>query len=309
MENIKQTILKGRPNLKPNSVNQYAAQLRKLLSLFETDNLSFLDQPKEVTEKIKDLHYTSRRNVYNSVIVYLYGVDDPKNEPYIKEYISIRDKLNDQYFTEQASGKISEKQEKNLVDIKEIENMIDTLNKEVKEIKKKLSFNRSEISTIRSWILLNMLTRIPTRNDASNMLFISQAEYKKLTLEDKQQHNYLVNKRDGLYFVYNDYKTSKIYKENKIDAPKELQKLLKQYIKMMGFKVGDNIFPMSRNALTQLLIKTSQKYMGKNISTTLIRKSYISSKYGNTKNEMEADAKKMMHSIQTQQGIYNKSKN
>ena len=56
MENIKQTILKGRPNLKPNSVNQYAAQLRKLLSLFETDNLSFLDQPKEVAEKIKDLH-------------------------------------------------------------------------------------------------------------------------------------------------------------------------------------------------------------------------------------------------------------
>ena len=308
MENIKQTILKGRPNLKPNSVNQYAAQLRKLLSLFGTDNLSFLDKPTEVTEKIKDLHYTSRRNVYNSVIVYLYGIDDPKNQPYIKEYISIRDKLNDQYFTEQASGKISEKQEKNLVDIKEIEKMIDTLNKEVKEIKKKPSFNRSEISTIRSWILLNMLTRIPTRNDASNMLFISQAEYKKLTLEDKQEHNYLVNKRDGLYFVYNDYKTSKIYKENKIDAPKELQKLLKQYIKMMGFKVGDNIFNLSRNALTQLLIKTSQKYMGKNISTTLIRKSYISSKYGNTKSEMEADSKKMMHSVASQQLIYNKSK-
>ena len=61
---------------------------------------------------------------------------------------------------------------------------------------------------------------------------------------------------------------------------------------MMGFKVGDNIFPLSRNALTQLLIKTSQKYIGKNISTTIIRKIVLSSKFADSnkeKQELEID--------------------
>lgn len=308
MKAIMEIIKKAKPDIKPTSQKQYLAQLRKLLSLFETDRLEFLDKPKQVAEKIKDLHFTTQRNIYNSIIVYLKGTTTKQDDKFIKEYIDIRDKLNDQYLEEQQSGKVSKKQEDNLVDISEIQTMISKLNNDVNAIKKKTSFNRSDISTIRAWILLNMLVRIPTRNDASNMLYISQTEYNKLSDKDKEQNNYLVNKRDGLRFIYNFYKTSKAYKENIIEIDKDLQKLLRQYIKLMKFNIGDNIFPMSRNAISQLLLKTSQKYMGKNISTTLIRKSYLSSKYNKLKQEMEADAKKMMHSVQTQQLVYNKSK-
>ena len=61
---------------------------------------------------------------------------------------------------------------------------------------------------------------------------------------------------------------------------------------------------LSRNALSQLLIKTTKKYMGKSISTTMLRKIYLSSKYGDVKKEMEKDAKVMGHSKEVAQNIY-----
>jgi len=54
--------------------------------------------------------------------------------------------------------------------------------------------------------------------------------------------------------------------------------------------------PITRNALSQLLLKWSKKYMGKSISTTMLRKSYLSSKYGKMKEELEADNFVMGHS-------------
>lgn len=302
---MEEVIRKAKPDIKQTSVQQYVVQLRSLLNIFKKEHLDFLDNFTEVKLKISHLHYTTQRNIYNSIIVYLQGLNDNgvKDET-IKQYIDHRNELNLQYSKEQESGVISDKQSPNLVDISEINKMIDTLTKEVKLIKLKAKMTKMDVSTLRSWILLNMLTRIPTRNDASNMLYISQAMYNKLSQEDKENNNYLVNRRSGLVFIYNAYKTSKAYKENIIESPKDLSKMLRAYIKLMDFKVGDNIFPMTRNALSQLLLKTSKKYMGKSISTTMIRKSYLSSKYAGLNEEKVKDSKMMGHSISTQQTVY-----
>jgi site-specific recombinase XerC len=66
--------------------------------------------------------------------------------------------------------------------------------------------------------------------------------------------------------------------------------------------------PISRNALTQLLSKTFEKYLGKKISTTLLRKIYMSSKYSDTQKEMEKDAEILGHSKATGALVYTKSK-
>ena len=44
--------------------------------------------------------------------------------------------------------------------------------------------------------------------------------------------------------------------------------------------------------------------MGKSISTTMLRKIYLSSKYGKVKEEMEKDAKVMGHSTEVAQSVY-----
>ena len=56
----------------------------KLMKLYEKDNLDFLKKPEEIEDKLSTLHYTTRRNYLNSIIVYLMAVKD-KDDPLIKE--------------------------------------------------------------------------------------------------------------------------------------------------------------------------------------------------------------------------------
>ncbi|NVM20103.1 MAG: hypothetical protein HWN80_20560, partial [Candidatus Lokiarchaeota archaeon] len=62
--------------------------------------------------------------------------------------------------------------------------------------------------------------------------------------------------------------------------------------------------PLTRIELSKTLLKYSEKYLGKKISTTLLRKIYLSSKYSKVKEDMEKDAKMMGNSIATQQAVY-----
>jgi hypothetical protein len=309
-EDIKDMIQKSRPNLKPVSVNQYYVQLKKLQNIFDAKDYKFLNRPKNVEDKLQNLHFTSIRNMYNAIIILLHALNnDSTYDKLIETYSEMRDVLNSKYQDENKhNNKVSDKQAPNFVDMKEIESMISELKQEVDILKKKKTLTKSDISTLRAYVLFSMLSKIPTRNDASNMLYISQTAYKRLTDEEKQKNNYLVNQRNNLKFIYNVYKTSKKYGENVISVSKELKPILRLYLKLMNYKINDNIFPLSRNAISQLLIKTSKRLIGKNISSTMIRKSYLSTKYGDMKQEMEADAKLMMHDINTAQSVYTKQK-
>jgi hypothetical protein len=62
--------------------------------------------------------------------------------------------------------------------------------------------------------------------------------------------------------------------------------------------------PLTRIELSKVLLKFSKAYMGKSISTTLLRKIYLSSKYGNMKEELEKDNKVMGHSKQVALDTY-----
>tara|TARA_R110001592_G_scaffold363336_1_gene684329 strand:+ start:15754 stop:16701 length:948 start_codon:yes stop_codon:yes gene_type:complete len=302
MSEVQEKIKELRPNLKDNTIKQYETQLRKLQKIFDTDNYKFLDDPKKVEEKLSHLHYTSRRNVYNAVIILLMALD--KDKKLIEEYGEMRDELNKQYQDEQASGKISEKQKDNFVDIEELYKMLEQMEKEIKPLKKKDKLNQNERQLIKAYTIFSSLVRIPVRNDLAGLIFISKTTYNKLSDKEKEENNYLVQLKNNLQYIFNEYKTAKKYKENVIDIPKDLQKILRMYIKFNDYKVGDVIFPISKNGLTQLLTKYSMKYMNKKISSTMIRKSYLSSKYSDMKKEMEKDSKIMGHSVGTAQKVY-----
>jgi len=307
-DDIPEIIKKERPNLKPISIKQYEAQLKKIKKIFNADDYDFLNNPKDVEDKLSDLHYTSVRNLYNAVIILLMALNSSKKyDKLIKNYSDLRDELNDKYIEEQKSGIISEKQKPNFASMEEIEKMLKELKSEVNVIKKKSKLNKTDKSTVRAWILFNMLIRIPTRNDASNMLYISQKDYKKLSDDDKKQHNYLVDERNNLKFIYNQYKTSKKWGELVVPVPPDLKPMIRSYIKIMDYKLNDNIFPLTRNALSQLLVKTSKRILNKNISSTMIRKIYMSDKYSDMKEEMEKDAKILGHDVSVGQSVYTKS--
>tara|TARA_R100000654_G_scaffold24805_3_gene48000 strand:+ start:7040 stop:7996 length:957 start_codon:yes stop_codon:yes gene_type:complete len=299
---IHDMIHKARPNLKENTIKQYETNLRKLKKIFETDNFDFLSSPDKVKDKIKDLHYTSQRNHYNAIIVLLMALDDKKYEKILAEYGKIRDELNDKYQEEQSSGVISEKQKENFTDMKELEGMIQKMEKELKDLKlkKKKELNKKEHALLQNYVLFSIYTRLPMRNDVAGMEAITKRAYNKLTEKEKKENNYLVIEKNNMFFVLNKYKTARKYEELKIDIPADLKKLLRYYLKVNGMGVlfkSSTGKPLTRNALTQLMIKTSSKYLGKKISTTMIRKIYLSSKYGDMKEELKQDNKVMGHSM------------
>ena len=296
-------ISKARPTLKTNTVKQYVINLKKLQKIYDTDNYDFLKKPEDVMDKLSDLHYLSQRNILNAVVVLLMALNsDEKYDKLLEEYGSLRDGLNDKYSDEQKSGVISDKQSKNFATTEEVFTMINKMADELKPLKKKSKddITKKEMQLLQAFVLFNIYARMPFRNDVAGMEAIQKRAYNKLSEEEKKAKNFLVVEKGGLFFVLNKYKTAKKYEE--LDLPIEdptLKKILRYYLKMNGmgvlFKTSTGK-ALTRIELSKVLLKYSQKYMGKSISTTLLRKIYLSSKYGNMKEELEKDNKVMGHS-------------
>ncbi len=299
MEEIKN----ARPNLKENTVKQYQTNLNKLKKMFDSDDYDFLDNPKNVMEKIEALHYTTQRNFLNAIIVLLMALNhDEKYDKLLKEYGDLRDGFNNKYDEENKSGIISDKQSKNFATIEEVYEMINKMGAELKPIKKKNKddITKKEMNLLQAFVLFSIYSKYPMRNDVSEMEAISKRDYNKLKEEDKKSKNYLVVHKNGMFFVLNKYKTSKKYEELKIeiDDP-QVKKLLRYYLRINGMGIlfkSSTGKPLTRIEISKTLLKYSEKYMGKSISSTLLRKIYLSSKYGDMKKELEKDNQIMGHS-------------
>jgi hypothetical protein len=311
-KNPSEEIQKSRPNLKTNTVKQYVINLNKLKKIYDTDSYDFLKKPEDVMDKISNLHYLSQRNMLNAVIVLLMALNHKEEyDELLQEYGKLRDELNDKYSDEQKSGVISDKQSKNFATTEEVFEMINKMADDLKPLKKKSKddITKKEMQLLQAYTLFNIYARMPFRNDVAGMMAINQSAYKKLSDEEKKENNYLVVPSKGnIYFVLNKYKTSKKYEE--LDLPIEdpnLRKILRYYLKMNGmgvlFKTSTGK-PLTRIELSKVLLKYSKAYMEKSISSTLLRKIYLSSKYGNMKEELEKDNKVMGHSKQVALDTY-----
>jgi len=302
-EKLRDLIKEARPNIKDSTIKMYIGNLMKLMKIFNEDNLNFLKDIDQVKEKLSEKHFTTQRNYYNSIIIYLMAKKDKK---IVEEYNDIRDELNKKYVDDNSSGVISDKQKNNFVELSEINKMIKDISNDlsIPKLKKKSSISKKEENLLMVYVILNILIRIPLRNDLSNMILLKKTQYNKLSNKDKEDNNYLVMEKGLLKFILNDYKTSKKYKEKILNIPKDLEKILRMYIKRMDFKVNDIIFPLSRNGLSQLLIKTSKKYLNKSISTTMLRKIVASDLLSDVKKAEKELSKKMGTDIDTIKNVY-----
>jgi len=313
VENLKETIKKSRPTIKDSTIKSYEANLNKLKKLFDTDNYSFLKNIDEVMDKIGDKHFTTIRNYLNAIIILLLALNhDDKYNDLIKEYQSKRDDLNKQYEDENATGKISEKQEKNFIPYEDLVKMINKMGDDLKGFKKK-ELSAKDKMLLQIYIIFQIHIRLPMRNDLSQMEAITKRAYNKLSIEDKKAKNYLVVEKGKMFMVLNKFKTSSKYEELKFDIPKDLERLLRSYLKINGMGVmfkSSTGKALSRNQISQLLIKYSKKYTdGKSISTTILRKIILSHKFGDLKKEQEEMSKITGHSVETMNKVYIKEGN
>ena len=308
---LKETIKQARPNVKDSTIKMYESNLKKLQKMFDATDWVFLKDVEDVKDKIKHLHYTSQRNYFNSIIILLMALNsENKQDELLSKYNTMRDNLNKQYEDDNATGKISDKQKANFVDIQVVKDGIEAMGKELKSknFKKTDNLSAKDKTLLMVYILFQTHIRLPLRNDLAGAMAITKRAYTKLSEEDKKANNYLIVEKGKMFLAINKFKTSKKFEALNIDIPKDLEKLLRTYIKINGmgilFKTSTGK-PLTRNALSQLLIKFSKIYMGgKSISTTLMRKIVLSDKFGALKKEQKEMSEITGHSVETMNNVY-----
>tara|TARA_R110002050_G_scaffold300762_1_gene472321 strand:+ start:11659 stop:12624 length:966 start_codon:yes stop_codon:yes gene_type:complete len=313
-ENLKETLKKSRPNAKDNTIKQYESNLRKLQNMAgDTKGYDFLKKPDAVMKLIEDKHFTTIRNYINAVVILLMALNsDDKYDKLLEEYISIREDLSKQYDDQNSSGKISEKQSKSFVPLKDVVDMINRMGDDLKGYKKKDELSAKDMMLLQVYIIFQIHVRLPMRNDLAGAESIKKTQYNKLSEEDKKAKNYLVVEKASMFFVLNKFKTSAKYEELRFDVPKDLEKLLRSYLRINGMGVlfkSSTGKELSRNQLSQTLIKYSKRYMdGKSISTTMLRKIVLSDLFADKNKKQKEMAKITGHSVETMNDVYIKDK-
>ena len=306
-ENPTDLIKKARPNIKESTIKMYVSNLNKLKKVMDSKDFKFLKDISKVKDKLGHLHFTSQRNYYNSIIIFLMAIDNDKE--LIEKYNKVRDELNDKYVEENSKGVISDKQKNNFVELSEVNTMLEEMRTDLVKVnyKKATELKGQNKTLLQAYTIFSIHTKLPLRNDLADMISITKRAYNKLSETDKKEHNYLVVEKTKMWFVLNKYKTSKKYEELKIDIPKDLEKTIRIYLRINGngilFKTSTGN-PITRNALSQLLIKYSKKYMNKNISTTMLRKIVLSDKFSDLKQEQKEMSKITGHSVDTMNNVY-----
>ena len=313
IDNIETTITDFKPNLKPSSVKQYLCQSKKLYELFGEKDFMFLNDPESVQNKVAGNSSSNNvKNKLNACIVILQSVNERKE--LIADYIKRRDDLEAEYVKQQETGIKSKKQQENMCTVAELKTMLNTMKSDIRKSKVRqkdnLTWMDRELGMV--YTIFSILVDFPIRNDMAGMRLVNKTTLKKMD----DNYNYLLNENGSFSMIINDYKTNKTKekqgedKTNIIPLNKEIDKVIRSHLRLFNIKNGDYMFinkssePYTRNAISNLLLRYSKKYLNKNISTCMIRHIVPSDRFGETNKEQKALAKVMMHSVATNIGVY-----
>ena len=300
-------------NIKPNSLRAYMISLRKLHEKLDTDdefdsieNWLCGKNVEKIINILSDMKITTRKNYLASVIVAL-TTDKDKYEEELKEYRKYLDVIVAEYTKQMKSQTKSEKQEANWVSMNELKEIVAGYKKTIRKmdlVNKELWSNK-EFNIYQMYLVGLLYTELPpVRLDYSNMLLITEKDYKKLTEKNK---NYLVLvSRNKKYFSLGSYKTDEKFGVHIINIPPVINTVINKFLQHNTsgyFLINTQRNVLSDNGLTKLINRVFAN-TGKKISSTMIRHIYLSEKYEARNEEMEKDSKALMHSVGTQQNIY-----
>ena len=299
MESIKGKIRSSRSNISENSLNVYLSNIRKVFKeVFRNDiDIKHLNQFAKVKKYLETLTPATRKNVMTALMVLLKASDTKKGT--LNKYQKYFEGLITNFENNYDNQTKSEKENKNWITQEQ-------LNKKIKELENQISkYNMSKLTksqedNVQKHLVLILYTKIPPmRNDYAQMKVYHDKEV--------EGENYINLKKKVI--VLNNYKTSKTYGKKEIDIPSEVIKFVSRWVNITGneyllINIRDRN-PMTNNGLTKYLNKI---FKPKKVSTTLLRKLYLSEKYPviHNRKDMKKDAYVMGHSLETQQGIYRK---
>ena len=280
---LSSTLLRNRPHLTLSSIKTYTSVLFNLhkhmeqthdnIAWFSTDYKNILDYLKQNAKK------STRKSILSALYV-LTKIPEYQDQM-MKDAKDIHEEYKEQ--------KKTEKQKENWLSVKEIEDKYHKLLRQVQDIFKKKAI--ADISIIIDYLLVGFLSGhlFPPRRNLDYALL-------KWRNYNKNEDNYYKNGK----FYFNKYKTSDTYGLAKVDVPKELDSILKKWLKINPSEyvlISSNNKPLSSSQITKML----NKIFGKDVSVNMLRHIYLTNYYkGMPKlSNMEKLASSMGHNVET----------
>ena len=290
--------------LAPSSIKLYVRNLEKL-SDAPLKNLTFLKDVEKITEKLQKYKENTKRGFLISIVSAL-SLDKKHKKLYDTYYKLMMDK-NKELKAVEASGEKTETQQKNWITWDEVGTKMKDLEDKVNTFGKEINAHQYDI-LLQEIILALYYYKAPRRNEYQKMNLVKTITGQPDTL------NYL--DYDKKQFVFNVFKTARKEGQVKEDIPPELFAIIQKYLKYhplvkgkitkatnVPFLVYHDGKPLSQiNAITRVL----NKIFGKAVGSSMLRHSYLTSKYGNITEEMKEDSKAMSHSVEMQKDYIKK---
>lgn len=291
---IKDLLKEQRETLSEASLNTYGSLISTLVK--RLGNID-LDNTKMITTYLSNPESRISLNAKKTILSGLYILS--KKQDYKDAMMENIKEFNDI----QKTQTMTEREKENWIDFKEIAKIYKDNKKRYWEMLKKDKLNDKEKQDVMKFIIFLF---------CSGVLFPPRRSQDWVSLKWKndgsKDTNYIEKSQ---FIVFQNYKTEKTYNSQKIDIGREASKWLKAWHKHQDsayvFTTNKNI-PLSSNILGQ---KLNSFFDGKHISTSMLRKIYLSEKYKDIPKlaEMEKTAKQMGHSLDEALKSYVKKNN
>lgn len=157
--------------------------------------------------------------------------------------------------------------------------------------------------------IISVYTLLPPRRlEYAEAILYSKSGYDSMLKKNDTQNldnsvYCVLGLKKGFFHYGKNTTKSKTSKNVVIDIPNELLNILKKYVKVFDLRVGSYLFQTLRGR------KFSKNLFGKelrkmDVSVNILRKSYLSNKYGSGIEDQLQDAMMMNHSKGVQQSVY-----
>lgn len=254
-------------------------------------NLNYLEKDKIITHLYEK--YENINTIKSYLIPYAVlcsKIDYYKDNNIHKKLIEHIEKINKIYDNDRDN---------NSININDKNKLIINYNKD--ELEKNLEL----LNNIEDKLIYALYTFIPPRRlEYSNMII------KENDINLDNNFNYIIiENNDPIKFVFNNYKTNKIFGKQVYNIDNNIKELILKHINLNKKEYNDFLFNYKANNFGKKITNIFNKIYNENISVRWLRMSYASyiRKNNLTNNELKIISEKMAHSLETN-SRYNKIK-
>jgi hypothetical protein len=283
-----------------NSKKTYMSALKKLNNKVEPTDLKFLKNTDVILGKINEIdNPNSRRGAFISVVTAL--KDKPKFKKEYELYHTGMMCINKVLNTESYKSEKTKEKHSN-VDFNDLKQTQECLYSVVIEIGKKKKITDDQYKRLHDLAIVSLYMLIPPRRvlDYSCMIV-------GVPTDDKEFNYY----NDGKFY-FNNYKTKGTYDQQAVDVPRDLQDILKVWLK---FKRGEDNHLLTKNSQqtaynnTAYTAKDLSRYVkiafaNPNMGISLLRGKYLTNKFGDVTHQLKDDITAMGTSLTVATGTY-----